>query len=124
MSVPQVAQAPQHPPPPVTNIDLSILRTSSTVQQSIFLIVGLCRQDVSDAMKKLKNLYQAQCSTQTFKKEQLARLTQDDMKDLKQMVEILGLDVEEDQSGQGGLVVRGLKDGVNQMMQRIHQSVL
>ncbi|GAA6215978.1 uncharacterized protein LOC108903094 [Lates japonicus] len=122
-SVPQVTHATQHPPPLVMNVDLSVLRTTSTIQQCHFLIVGLCRKDVENAMAKLKDLYQDQCCTQTLKKEDLAGFTQDKINSLKQLMEILGLYVEEDQSSQGRWTVRGLKEGVNQMMQMIHRSV-
>lgn len=100
--------------------DLSLLRISSTSLQSVFLFFGLSRKDVEDAKAKLKNLYQAQCSTQTFTKEELACLTQDDMDDLKQLVETEGLYMQKNQSGQGSLTVSGLKDGVNQVMQMIN----
>lgn len=120
VSVSQVAVAPQHPPPPAVNADLSVLRTSSNLQQSIFLIIGLCRQDVDTAMTKLKNLYQAKCSTQTFRKEDLAEFTQEDINNLKLLVEILGVRVEENQSDQGSWTVSGLKEGVDQIMKSIH----
>lgn len=114
--VPQFLHASQQPPPSM-NADLSILRTSSTSQQSIFRFLGLSRKDVDDAMTKLKNLYENQCSTQTFKKAELEVLTQDDMNDLKQLVENLGLYMQVDQ---GGLTLSGLKDGVSQVMQMIN----
>ncbi|XP_026209254.1 uncharacterized protein LOC113157845 isoform X2 [Anabas testudineus] len=123
-TVSQLADAPQHPPPLDINIDFSILSTSSTLPQSVFLIIGLCRKDVDDAMTKLKNLYQAQCSKLTFKKEDLAGFTQDYINNLKQIVDILGLCLEEDQSGQGIWTVSGLKDRVDQMMQMIHNLAL
>uniref|UniRef100_UPI0009B3C6CB poly [ADP-ribose] polymerase 14-like isoform X1 n=1 Tax=Monopterus albus TaxID=43700 RepID=UPI0009B3C6CB len=99
--------------------DLSFLQTSSTSQQqSIFNFLGLCKKNVDDAMKKLKDLYLTQCSTHTFTKEQLESLTQNNMKDLKQLVETVGLSIQWDQSG--SLTVRGLEDRVRQMIQMIH----
>ncbi|KAF3697818.1 hypothetical protein EXN66_Car013499 [Channa argus] len=106
------------------NVELSILCTSSAVQQSVFMVMGLCRKDVDDALLMLKNLCQAQCSTQIFRKEDLASITQGDVKSLKHLVDILGLHVEEDQSDPGTLTVSGLKDGVNQMVQMIETFVL
>lgn len=103
-------------------MDPSILCTSSTIRQSTFKIIGQCRQNVDDAKTHLTNLYQMQCSTQSFKKEELAGLTQDEVNDLKQLVEVLGVYIEKDQSGQGCWKVSGLKDGVNQVMQMIHKS--
>ncbi|KAM9335916.1 protein mono-ADP-ribosyltransferase PARP14-like [Symphorus nematophorus] len=122
VSVPQVPPAQQEPLSTVTT-DLSTLDITSTSQQSVFLFLGLCRKDVDDAMTKLKNLYQAQCSTKTFKKEELASLTQDDIKDLELLVEIHGLYMQMGQSGQNSLTVSGLKDGVNQVTQLINASM-
>jgi len=100
--------------------DLSIVCNSSTSRQSVFRFLGLSRKDVDGAMTKLKDLYQAQCSSQTFRKEELKDLTQDDVKDLKQLVETEGLYVE---LSQGTLKVSGLKDGVNKVMQMINASL-
>ncbi|KAK2862989.1 hypothetical protein Q5P01_002522 [Channa striata] len=93
-------EAVQMFPHATTHTDLSILCTSSTVQQSVFIVLGLCRKDVDDALMELKNLYQAQCSTCTFRKEDLAGITQGEVKSLKQLVDMLGVCVEEDQSDQ------------------------
>lgn len=114
VSVPHVQQTPRRP----VAADLSILHSSSANQQSAFLFVGL--QDIPDAMAKLKDLYQAQCSSQTFTTEQLEFLSQDDVESLKQVVEAEGLYV---QSGPGGSTVSGLKDGVNRVMQMINASL-
>ncbi|KAM4537347.1 uncharacterized protein PAE49_021685 [Odontesthes bonariensis] len=99
---------------------LSILRSSSTCQQSSLLFLGLRRESVNDAMKKMKSLYQAHCSSQTFTKVELADLTQDDMKNLKKLAEAKGLYVQEGWLSLGGLTVSGLKDGVNQVVQMLH----
>lgn len=74
-------------------------------------------------MAKLKDLYQAQCSSETFSKEQLESLTQDDIKDLNQLMETEGLYMKRDWGGQGSLMVTGLKDGVNQVIQMINAAV-
>ncbi|KAJ4949537.1 hypothetical protein JOQ06_021048 [Pogonophryne albipinna] len=92
----------------------------STSQQSVFRFLGLSRKDVDGAMTKLTDLYQAQCSSQTFRKEELKDLTQDDVKDLKQLVETEGLYVE---LSQGTLKVSGLKNGVIKVMQMINASL-
>ncbi|CAK6978811.1 protein mono-ADP-ribosyltransferase PARP14-like [Scomber scombrus] len=113
----QFSQAPQQQLPLSMNTDLSIVRTISTSQQSIFRFLGLSRKDVNDAMIKLNNLYEAQCSTQTLKKAELEGLTQDDMNDLTQLVETLGLYM---QMNQGDLMVSGWKDGVGQVTQMIN----
>ncbi|XP_054457974.1 protein mono-ADP-ribosyltransferase PARP14-like [Anoplopoma fimbria] len=122
--VPQLPLALQQRLPPLfESADLSIIGTSSASQQSVFLFLGLSREDVADAMTKLKDLYHAQCSTQTFKKEDLACLTQDDLNDLKQLVETQGLYMEKDHSGPGTMKVSGLKDGVNMVRQMINNSL-
>ncbi|XP_058479514.1 protein mono-ADP-ribosyltransferase PARP14-like [Solea solea] len=100
--------------------DLSILHTSFTNRQSVFLILGLWRDDVKAATKNLDDLYCAQCSTQTFTMEQLNGLSQNDITNLKLLVETECLYV---QSGQSCLTVSGLKDGVNKVMQMINTSV-
>ncbi|XP_049425461.1 protein mono-ADP-ribosyltransferase PARP14-like [Epinephelus fuscoguttatus] len=120
---PQLPLVQQQPPPSSVSTDLSLFCTNSSSQQSVFLFLGLSRQDVDEAKAKLEELYQGQCSTLTFTKEELAGLTQDDMKDLKQLVETEGLYVQKDQSGQGALTVSGLKDGANKVMQLINASL-
>ncbi|KAG8006072.1 Poly [ADP-ribose] polymerase 14 [Nibea albiflora] len=117
VSVPQLPQVQQQQPP--SSVSSDAIHTTST-SQSVFLFLGLSRKEVDDAMTKMKELYQTQCSTQTFKKEELAGLTADDMEDLKELVETQGLCMQRDQSGQGSLTVSGLKDGVNQVMQMIN----
>ncbi|XP_003447633.1 uncharacterized protein LOC100707456 [Oreochromis niloticus] len=100
------------------NQDLSVLCT--THQRSVFLFLGLGKKSVHDAMKKVKDLYQAHCSTKKITKEELADFTQDEIKDLQKLVETQGLHVQQDQSGDGGLVVSGLKDGVTELIQMLH----
>ncbi|XP_029381987.1 protein mono-ADP-ribosyltransferase PARP14-like isoform X2 [Echeneis naucrates] len=115
-----VQQKQQQQTPRSLSADPSILQSSVTDQKSSFLFVGLSRQDVDKAMAKLQDLYQTQCSKQTFTKERLEGLTQDDMEDLKQLVETEGVRVQMDQSGPGSLMVSGLKDAVNQVTQKIN----
>lgn len=105
--------------PQSINLNRSIRRTSSTGQHSTFLVLGLHRNHVDDAITKMKNLYQVQCSTKTFTRNDLADLTPADMKDLKKLAETQGLCLQENPNGQGGLLVRGLKAGVNQVEQRL-----
>ncbi|XP_037334946.2 protein mono-ADP-ribosyltransferase PARP15 [Pungitius pungitius] len=121
---------PAPPPPrarpgqlasPPGSADLSSLRTSSAGQQSVFLFLGLSRVDVDDATAKLKGLYHAQCSTKTFREEELAGLTQDDVEELNQLVELEGLYVQRDQPGTWA--VSGLKDGVHAAVQMINASL-
>ncbi|XP_068584244.1 uncharacterized protein [Cebidichthys violaceus] len=122
VSVPQLPRVQQQPPLS-ERADPSILFTSSASQQSVFWFLGLSRKDVEDAMTKLMDLYHAQCSTKTFEKEELAGLTQNNMKDLKQLVDTEGLYMQKNQSGRGTLTVSGLKDGVNMAVQMINASL-
>uniref|UniRef100_G3Q5S8 Macro domain-containing protein n=1 Tax=Gasterosteus aculeatus aculeatus TaxID=481459 RepID=G3Q5S8_GASAC len=124
VSVPPSPRAqPGQQAPPSESADLSGLCTRSAGQQSVFLFLGLSRVDVHDAMTKLKDVYHAQCSTKTFKEEELAGLTQDNIEDLKQLVELEGLYVQREQPDRGTLAVSGLKDGVNTVMQMINASL-
>lgn len=102
------------------SVEISKLATASASQKSSFLILGLSRKYVDDAVTKLSSLYEAQCSTQTFKIDELANLSPEDMEDLKLLVETQGLCIQENQ---GTLKVRGLKDGVNQVMQLVNASL-
>ncbi|MEQ2230859.1 hypothetical protein ILYODFUR_033601 [Ilyodon furcidens] len=92
----------------------SIPNTTAASQQSTFLFLGLNRKDVNDAKDKLKNQYKLQCSDQTFPKEDLQSVTDDDMLDLQQMVELEGLYMKKDSFG--NLMVNGMKDGVNRVI--------
>nr|XP_046236902.1 protein mono-ADP-ribosyltransferase PARP14-like [Scatophagus argus] len=119
--VPQLRHVQQQLPSSLRG-DLSILPTT-TSHKSIFLLTGLSKKNVDDAKTKMKSLYEAQCSTHTFEKEELAGLTSGDMEDLMQLVETHGLHMQMDQSGQGSLTVSGLKDGVNKVIQTINASL-
>ncbi|KAL4007007.1 complexin-3/4 [Sarotherodon galilaeus] len=107
----------QQQPPPSVSAYLSSLQISSTSQQSVFTFLGLSKKDVDNAMGKLKHQYQTQCSSNTFSKEELEPLSQDDMTELKELVESEGLFMQTDQSGT--LTVSGLKDGVTRVMQKM-----
>lgn len=74
-------------------------------------------------MAKTKSLYQVQCSTHTFKWEELAGLTPGDKDDLKQLVETQGLYIQKNKSDEGSITVHGLKDGVNKVMHMINTSL-
>ncbi|MEQ2292390.1 hypothetical protein AMECASPLE_022686 [Ameca splendens] len=101
----------QQQTPVLLSAHQSIPNTTAASQQSSFLFLGLNRKYVNDAKEKLKNQYKLQCSDQTFPKEDLQSLTEDDMQDLQQMVELEGLYMKKDSFG--NLMVNGMKDGVN-----------
>ncbi|XP_026018064.1 poly [ADP-ribose] polymerase 14-like isoform X3 [Astatotilapia calliptera] len=115
-------QVQQQQPPHSVSAYLSSLQISSTSQQSVFTFLGLSKKDVDDAMEKLKHQYQTQCSSNTFSKEELEPLDQDDMMELKELVESEGLFMQTDQAGT--LTVSGLKDGVTRVMQKMNQCQL
>ncbi|XP_054916113.1 protein mono-ADP-ribosyltransferase PARP14-like [Poeciliopsis prolifica] len=101
-------------------LSTSILRhTTATSQQSTFLFVGLQRENVEEALKMVKNLYQDHSVTKTFTNQDLADLTEEDIRKLMNLVETQGLYVQEDPFSQGGLTVSGLKAGVNQVDQML-----
>ncbi|CAI5669256.1 unnamed protein product [Oreochromis niloticus] len=103
-------QQQQQQPPPSVSACLSRLRIRSTSQQSV---LGLSKKHVYCAMEKLKHQNQTQ-----YSKEQLELLSQDDMMELKELVESEGLFMQTDQSGT--LTVSGLKDGVTRVMQKMN----
>ncbi|XP_028285396.1 protein mono-ADP-ribosyltransferase PARP14 [Parambassis ranga] len=127
-AVTNTASAPQvyyEQPQPLTasmSLNLNILNTSSTRQQSVYTVIGLCREDIDKAMAKLKDLYQSQCSTHTFRKGELEVLIDEEMTELQQLVDTLDLCVEKDTSG--NLTVNGLKDGVMHMRNAFQHSSL
>ncbi|XP_029943864.1 protein mono-ADP-ribosyltransferase PARP14-like isoform X2 [Salarias fasciatus] len=90
--------------------DLSILSNSLANRHSAFLFLGFNRKSVGDAKLKLRDLYQKQCSTHTFRKEELDSLMQDDVTGLIQLIDTQGLSIQIDQSG--NLSLSGQKDGV------------
>ncbi|XP_005755531.1 uncharacterized protein LOC102204002, partial [Pundamilia nyererei] len=112
-------QQQQQQSAPSVSAYLSSLQISSTSQQSVFTFLGLSISDIDDAMEKLKHQYQTQCSSNTFSKEELELLNQDDMMELKELVESEGLFMQTDQSG--ALTVSGLKDGVTRVLQKMNQ---
>ncbi|XP_029943877.1 protein mono-ADP-ribosyltransferase PARP14-like isoform X2 [Salarias fasciatus] len=95
--------------------------SSFTGEQCVFLFLGLCRKDVDDAMNKVKDLYQAHCSTKTFPKKDLEYLTEADVTALQELLKTEALHVQEDD--QGGLTVSGLKVGVNKVVQMLETTI-
>ena len=94
------------------------LHTTLTSQKSVFLFLGLSKKDVDDAMTKLKDLYQVQCSIQTLKKGELTGLIPHQKENVKQLVEKQDLVKQTDQLGRDSSTTSGLKDEVNQVTQK------
>lgn len=116
VSAPQAPHAPLYQTP-VSVSTSSLFTPHSTRQQSVFLILGLCKKDVARAIMELDRLYQNQCSKQIFQKKDLEDLTQENIDDLTHLIEMLGLCVEENRDT---WTVSGLNDEVNQVMQMYH----
>ncbi|XP_050971713.1 protein mono-ADP-ribosyltransferase PARP14 [Labeo rohita] len=106
------------------NIDLNSLVTSlpDTESKAAFLIIGYSNAEVSDACRELKRAYDNQCSTQTFSPYEVRCLTQDAMNQLLSTVDLLHLQLETNNSEE--LVVKGLKDGVNEVVKLTKDAVL
>lgn len=115
VSAPRLPQIQQQPS---QSADLSLLNVITACRQSAFLFLGLCRMDVDKAMEKLKDVYKTQCSTHTFKKDELEVLTMEDILDLQKLVESEGLYMLHESSG--NVTVNGLKDGVNKVIVMIN----
>ncbi|KAM3590312.1 uncharacterized protein V6R79_007435 [Siganus canaliculatus] len=115
--VPLLTQVQQQGPSCPVNADLKSLQITPMSQNSTFLFMGLSRKNVDDAKKMLKDLFEAQCSTQTFSREEMAHLAAEDLEDLMNFVNIYGLFIQKDHPSQGCLTVSGLKDAVSQVRQ-------
>ncbi len=86
-----------------------------------FLVIGHTSNDVSDACRELQRAYEDQCSTQTFSPDEIERLTLDEMNQLRSKVNSLHLQIE--QSSSDRWVVKGLKDGVNEVVRLIQDAL-
>ncbi|XP_034020662.1 protein mono-ADP-ribosyltransferase PARP14-like isoform X2 [Thalassophryne amazonica] len=115
-SVPQSAPAPERQRSPSSTLE-------PNSQQSIFLILGRCKNDVDNAMMQTKQLYQNQLSTATLRNDDFTGLTEDDINELTEMIEDTGLHVDELQSSEGEWTVSGLKDDIIKVRQMIHNKV-
>ncbi|XP_051757531.1 protein mono-ADP-ribosyltransferase PARP15 [Ctenopharyngodon idella] len=105
------------------SIDLSSLVTALPVTDSTaaFLVIGLTDKDVSDACRELQRTYDSQCSTQSFHPEEIERLTQYEVNQLLTKISSLHLQLERISSE--GWVVKGLKDGVNEVVRLIKDAL-
>lgn len=116
MSVPRLPQIQQQPS---LSADLSLPNVSTACHYSAFLFLGRRRKDVDKAKEKLKDVYKTQCSTHTFKKDELEVLTKEDMLDLQKLMDSEGLYMLDESSG--NVTVTGLKDGVNKVIVMINE---
>lgn len=105
------------------SLDLSSLVRAlpATENTAAFLVIGLRDNEVSDACRELQRAYESQCFTHPFHTEEIERLTQDEMNQLLSKVESLHLQLE--QSSSGGWEVKGLKDGVNEVVRLIQDAL-
>ncbi|XP_058639229.1 protein mono-ADP-ribosyltransferase PARP14-like isoform X2 [Onychostoma macrolepis] len=104
-------------------LDLTSLVTSLPDTENIaaFLVIGHTNNEVSDACRELQRAYEDQCSTQTFSPDEIERLTQGEMNQLRSKVDSLHLQIE--QSSSDRWVVKGLKDGVNEVVRLIQDAL-
>ncbi|XP_050969672.1 uncharacterized protein LOC127167588 [Labeo rohita] len=105
-------------------LNLSALATSlpDTESRAVFLVIGYSDAEVSDACRELKRAYDNQCTTQTFTPDEMNCLTSDEMDQLLFKVDLLHLQVETKSSEQW--VVKGLKDGVNEVLKLTKDAAL
>ncbi|KAG1959203.1 protein mono-ADP-ribosyltransferase PARP14-like [Pimephales promelas] len=105
------------------SLDLNSLVSTLPVTENTaaFLVIGHTEDDVSDACRELQRAYESQCSTHSFHPEEIERLTQHEMNQLLSKVDSLHLKLE--QSGSGGWEVKGLKDGVNEVVRLIQDAL-
>ncbi|CAL1591320.1 unnamed protein product [Knipowitschia caucasica] len=99
--------------PPVAFMDAAAPSPSSPIEKSVFKITGMSKDSIAEAKTKMKDLYQTQYSSKTFKKDQLNVLMPRDLSTLKKEMESSGLQV---QYSEGDWVVTGQTVKVNQLM--------
>lgn len=107
-------QAPLQPLSP----DLSLLlQPSSAVSTpAAFSLCGTSQEDLTNACSRLQRFYTSHCSQHVLPPQDLAGLSQREVGDLARRASFLGVVVEP--SGPGtGVVVRGLNEGVQEVMQ-------
>ncbi|XP_050970591.1 protein mono-ADP-ribosyltransferase PARP14 [Labeo rohita] len=104
-------------------LDLSSLVTSlpDTESRAEFLVIGHTNNDVSGACRELQKAYEDQCSTHTVFPDEIERLTQFELNQLLSKVNSLHLEIKK--SSSDGWVVKGLKDGVNQVVRLIQDAL-
>ncbi|XP_021333371.1 protein mono-ADP-ribosyltransferase PARP14 isoform X1 [Danio rerio] len=103
--------------------DLSYLLVSlpDTEDKAAFQVIGDRDKDVSDACRELQRAYDSQCSTQSFLSDEIERLTKDELDKLLSKVDSLHLKLETNSSGEW--VVKGLRDGVNEVARLIQDAL-
>uniref|UniRef100_A0A672RAM7 Poly [ADP-ribose] polymerase n=1 Tax=Sinocyclocheilus grahami TaxID=75366 RepID=A0A672RAM7_SINGR len=104
-------------------LDLSSLVTSlpDTESRAAFLVIGHTNNEVSDTCRELQQAYEDQCSTHTFFLDEIRCLTPDEMDQLLSKVNSLHLQI--DTSSSDRWVVKGLKDGVNEVVRLIQDAL-
>ncbi|XP_016415475.1 uncharacterized protein LOC107745958 [Sinocyclocheilus rhinocerous] len=104
-------------------LDLSSLVTSlpDTESTAAFLVIGHTNNDVSDACRDLQLAYKDQCATHTFFPDEIERLTQEEMDQLLSKVNSLHLQIEQNSSE--GWVVKGQRNGVNEVVRLIQDAL-
>lgn len=93
-----------------------------TESRAAFLVIGHSDAEVSDSCRKIKRAYDNQCSMQTFSPDEIRCLAPDEMDQLLSKVDSLHLQVETNSSEEW--IVKGLKDGVNEVVKLIKDAFL
>ncbi|XP_059396160.1 protein mono-ADP-ribosyltransferase PARP15-like [Carassius carassius] len=106
---------------PVTS-DFSSLVTSwpDTESRAAFLVIGYTN-NVSNACREIQQAYKSQCSTHTIFRDEIRCLTEDEKKQLYSKVSSLHLQI--DQISSDRWVVKGLKNGVNEVVRLIQDAL-
>lgn len=110
--------------PSCLSLDLSSLFQALPEQHDTaeFLVVGLTDDNVSRASRELHQAYKNQCSSHTFKQEELKHFTPAEMEDIINNETSLGIQIT--QLGPNGLAVSGLIKGINKFMQLIQGALV
>lgn len=114
--------------PPSATSDVNAILLSSLAlgvpPSVIFTLIGMSEEDISSAFVGLEQAYTSHCSQHILASGELAGLSQAELQNLANRVNDLGVQLEP--SGQGsraGVVVRGLKDGVKEVMHVVQASL-
>ncbi|XP_028822095.1 protein mono-ADP-ribosyltransferase PARP14-like [Denticeps clupeoides] len=113
------SQRLQDQPPSITPDLSSLLRPASSAEESVtFTLIGLSAIDVSLACGELHQAYTTQCTTYTMTQEAMSKLHEPEVTQLSSRMQDLGIRIEEP-SQNGDMVVSGLRNGVNEVIQLV-----
>ncbi|XP_052417064.1 protein mono-ADP-ribosyltransferase PARP14-like [Carassius gibelio] len=106
---------------PVTSDFSSLMKSlPDTESRAAFLVIGHTN-NVSNACREIQQAYKSQCCTHTIFRDEIRCLTEDEKKQLYSKVSSLHLQIEQISSDRW--VVKGLKDGVNEVVRLIQDAL-